>query len=217
MTNDDQLDRALERLLEERSPRAEVAGLSDEEQRMVRLAQLLRGSRGREMSPEFADRLHARLFPRRLVSRRTAFLSGLGALAAGVAAGFGIDRGLQGSPSTAEPAGTPLVGANGRWIQVASLADVPDGAIRPFTAGAVQGFLIRQGDSLRALSRICTHMGCALRVDPDGQSLECPCHGAEFDLQGRFLYGFGNYTQSLPPLPQIKTRVKGEAVEVFAV
>jgi Rieske Fe-S protein len=214
VNDDDQFERAIEKLLADRSPRSEVGGLSEDEQRMVRMAQLLRGSRGQELAPEFADRLQARLFPqRRRVSRRTAFLSGLGALAAGVLAGLGLDRALENGPSGRQE---PLVGANGRWYPVATLTELPDGTIRPFTAGAVQGFLIYRHGQLRALSRICTHMGCALRVNRAEQTFECPCHEAQFDLQGH-LHNPGEYGRTLPPLPAIMTRVKGETVEVFGV
>jgi nitrite reductase/ring-hydroxylating ferredoxin subunit len=211
MTDEDRFERAIEKLLADRSPRSEAAGLSGDEQRMVRMAQLLRGSRGGETAPEFAARLQARLFRHRLVSRRTAFLAGLGALAAGVVAGLGLDRVVQTAPSTPQE---PLVGANGRWYPVATLASLPDGAIRPFTAGAVQGFLIHRNGQLRALSRICTHMGCTLRANGAEGVLACPCHGAEFDLQGHFSNP-QEYGRTLPALPRILTRVRGETVEVF--
>jgi nitrite reductase/ring-hydroxylating ferredoxin subunit len=110
-----------------------------------------------------------------------------------------------------------LVGANGRWYPVASLADLPDGTIRPFTAGAVQGFLIHRNGQLQALSRICTHMGCTLQVNRAEQTFECPCRGAEFDLGGRLISGDEEYHRPLPPLPPIRTRVRGETVEVFGV
>lgn len=213
MSDEEPFERAIEKLLADRSPRSEVAGLSEEEQRMVRMAQLLRGSRGGEMAPQLVDRLYAHLFPRRRVSRRTAFVSGLGALAAGVLAGLGLDRAVQTSPSTPRE---PLVGANGHWYPVASLADLPDGAIRPFTAGAVQGFLIYRNGQVRALSRVCTHMGCVLRVNRSEGVFACPCHGAEFDFQGHF-HNPSEYGRSLPPLPSIRTRVTGETVEVFGV
>jgi cytochrome b6-f complex iron-sulfur subunit len=212
MNDEERFEQAIEKLLADRSPRSVVARLSPEEQRMVRVAQLLRGSRGQELAPEFADRLHTRLFPqKRLVSRRAAFLSGLGALAAGIVAGLGLDRAVQTAPSTSQE---PLVGANGRWYPVASLAGLPDGAIRPFTAGAIQGFLIHRNGELRALSRICTHMGCALQVNRAEQTFECPCHGAGFDLLGH-IHNLGEYGRTLPPLPPIMTRVQGETVEVF--
>jgi len=212
MNDEERFEQAIGKLLADRSPRSEAAGLSPEEQRMVRMAQLLRGSRGQAMVPEFTERLHARLFShQRRITRRAAFLSGLGALAAGVIAGVGLGRATEPAASSKRP---PLVGANGRWYPVASLADLPDGAIRPFTAGAVQGFLIYRDGQLQALSRICTHMGCTLRINRPEQTFECPCHGAEFDLQGH-IHNPWKYGRALPPLPPIMTRVKGGTVEVF--
>jgi nitrite reductase/ring-hydroxylating ferredoxin subunit len=164
------------------------------------------------MAPQFADRLHARLFSQKQrISRRAAFLSGLGALAAGVVAGLGLDRVVQTAPATPQE---PLVGADGRWYPVASLADLPDGAIHPFTAGAVQGFLMYRNGQLRALSRICTHVGCVLRVNREEGVFACPCHGAEFDLWGHF-HNPSKHGRALPPLPPIRTRIQGETVEVF--
>jgi hypothetical protein len=141
VSNEERFERATEKVLADRSPRREVETLSPEEQRMVRMAQLLRGSRIQEMAPDFTRRLHARLFPRRLVARRTAFLSGLGVLAAGMTAGIGVDRAVRIAPSTLQE---PLVGANGCSYPIATLADLPDRTIQPFTAGAVQGFLIQR-------------------------------------------------------------------------
>jgi nitrite reductase/ring-hydroxylating ferredoxin subunit len=211
MNDQGRFERAIEKLLTDRSPRSEVAGLSDEEQRMVRIAQLLRGSRRQVMDPEFTERLHARLFSPRGISRRGAVLSGLGALAAGLMTGLGLDRVMQNGPSIAEE---QLVGANGRWYPVANLADLPDGRIQPFTAGAVQGFLIHRRGRLWALSRICTHMGCTLRINQAEGVFACPCHGAEFDLQGT-IHNAQEYGRVLPTLPRIKTRVTGETVEVM--
>jgi hypothetical protein len=56
------LHRAIDTLLLDQSPRREAANLDREEQRLVRIAQLLRGSQGQSASPEFVDRLHGDLF-----------------------------------------------------------------------------------------------------------------------------------------------------------
>ena len=42
---------------------------------------------------------------------------------------------------------------------------------------------------MRALSSVCTHMGCTLAFRPDWQDLRCPCHGASFGLDGRLANG----------------------------
>jgi nitrite reductase/ring-hydroxylating ferredoxin subunit len=212
-------DDAIERLMADRSPRAEAGNLDTDEQRMVRMAQLLRGTRPGEIDPAFAADLHARLFERpRKVSRRTAFLSGVGALAAGLIAGIGIDRSTREPGSESALPHGPMVGSSGRWVAVAQVGDVPHGAVRAFSTGAVQGFLIHDRTGLRAVSRICTHMGCALNFSRSSQRLVCPCHGAEFDMQGRYAGDpYYPYPNGLPTLPALRVRVNGESVEVWGV
>lgn len=217
MSQDERWDRALEKIVADQSPRNEAAGLGEQEQRMLRMAQLIRGSAGQDIDPGFAERLHDRVFPQpKRVSRRTAFLSSLGALAAGLVAGIGVDRSTGGSPSGKQQ--MALVPANrGRWIPVATVADVPEGAVRAFTAGSVQGFVINRRGNLRALSRICTHMGCTLNFDQHEQAFVCPCHGAEFGMHGNVHYGPKGYHLQLPPLSEIEVRVNGQSVEVWSV
>ena len=43
-------------------------------------------------------------------------------------------------------------------------------------------FLVRQGNTFRCLSAICTHLGCT--VNRAGNGYHCPCHGSVFDEQG---------------------------------
>jgi cytochrome b6-f complex iron-sulfur subunit len=43
-------------------------------------------------------------------------------------------------------------------------------------------FLVRQGNTFRCLSAVCTHLGCT--VNRAGQGYHCPCHGSVFDDQG---------------------------------
>jgi len=216
MSDLERFHQALEQLLADQSPAPDLSALDEQEQRMIRMAQLLRGSTASVPRPEFITHLHDRLAPgrRRRVSRRGAVLSALGTLAAGIAAGFGVDHALHSSP-TALP--EPLVDGKGHWMPVANLADLPEGAIKAFTAGAVQGFLINRGGRVRALSRVCTHMGCLLRFSADEPAFVCPCHGAEFNLHGDLRYGPNKYGQTLPPLPSIEVRVKDQSIEVWAV
>ncbi|HLJ69048.1 MAG TPA: Rieske 2Fe-2S domain-containing protein [Chloroflexota bacterium] len=218
MSDEDRFDRALERLLADHSPRAEAAELSGEERDMLRMAQLIRGTRDQRPREEFVEGLHRRLFPRsRRVSRRAAFLSGIGALAAGLAGGLGLDQALRPAQSASSPPPTGWTAEivdpqRGKWFHVANVADVPEGAIMPFTAGAVSGFLMNTKGTIVARSRMCTHLGCALDFHHTGQKLVCPCHGAEFNLQGDML---PNYPTQLASLPEVWHRVNGERIEVF--
>jgi nitrite reductase/ring-hydroxylating ferredoxin subunit len=101
------------------------------------------------------------------------------------------------------PAGE-LALPSGKWIPVASLADLDAKGVLPVDAGAVPAFIIRDGDSVRAISRVCTHMGCLLRHDAPDPGFTCPCHGAWFDLHGNV---DSDYGLSLPQLPSVGVRV----------
>ncbi len=49
-------------------------------------------------------------------------------------------------------------------------------------------FLIADASGIYAVSAICTHAGCSVRLE-EGKSFGCPCHDSEFDLQGGVLQG----------------------------
>ncbi len=42
-------------------------------------------------------------------------------------------------------------------------------------------FLLRKGNSFRAVSAVCTHLGCTVNQSPDRKGFHCPCHGSQFD------------------------------------
>ena len=50
--------------------------------------------------------------------------------------------------------------------------------------------LALDGGGFAALSSICTHRGCT--VDIAGQGLACPCHGSQYDREGRVTRGPAN-------------------------
>jgi len=58
--------------------------------------------------------------------------------------------------------------------------DFPDGSVTFLEEERV--FVVRQGNTFRCLSAICTHLGCT--VNRTGQGYHCPCHGSVFDDQG---------------------------------
>lgn len=68
--------------------------------------------------------------------------------------------------------------------------------------------LLREGESVYALSLVCTHLGCSVTVTADG--LACPCHGSRFDRQGRVLQGPADR-----PLPRLATAELGGIIEVY--
>lgn len=133
--------------------------------------------------------------PRRRLSRR-GFVRGAVALAGGAGIAAALDAGAPRSLVTA---------GNARWYDVAAAGEVPPGAAKAFTAGGVEGYLLNRDGALRAVSGICTHMGC--RIAPDGGGFRCLCHGSRFDGAGRVVAGLAS-----SPLPQIDVRVEGGRV-----
>lgn len=98
------------------------------------------------------------------------------------------------------PAGMRTVTGIGEFVPVAKLEALPadgtplnvpvvveapmDGWTRhpPTTVGAV--FLRKQGESVRAFSTICPHLGCGIDFDGRVRKFACPCHESWFSLDG---------------------------------
>ena len=123
------------------------------------------------------------------LSRRQLLQAGLGA-AAGMAAGvIGVSLAAQGQRRATIGDDQPLVAGDGFWTDVARLDEVPPGTALRFSTAAFDGFVVNDGGTIRALSSVCTHMGCTLHFRPDWQDLRCPCHDASFGLDGRLANG----------------------------
>ncbi len=156
-------------------------------------------------------------------------------LGGGLVAGAGIAAGAVGAAilrpaggSTSFTGGTELVGDNGFWAPVAAVADVPPGSAIRFSTAAFDGFVVNDHGEIRALSAICTHMGCALHFRPEWQDLRCPCHPASFDFSGALANGSDRwrangayrgdaqaYPASLPALARPRVKVEGGQVLVW--
>ncbi len=163
------------------------------------------------------------------LSRRSVLQAGLGA-AAGLAAGV-VGITLRERPPDGGTIGGsdgPLVSGEGYWTEVARLADLPAGSAVRFSTAAFDGFVVNDGGEIRALSSVCSHMGCTLHFRPDWQDLRCPCHGASFDLAGRLANGrqawrgsgpsrgdASAYPVELPDLVRPRVKVDGERVLVW--
>lgn len=54
----------------------------------------------------------------------------------------------------------------------------------------IRVFLIRKGSAYRAVSAVCTHLGCTVnRGTGRAGGYHCPCHGSVFDEEGRVMSG----------------------------
>ena len=216
------LNRYIEDLLRSRRPRRFSA--SGDDSGVARTAITLRASRPGSGTPteEFVTALHKKLAAdldpppvRQRASPRRTFLRGATVAAGAAVAGGGIEHLLstQAPAASPQPAGT-LSPDHGNWHTVAASADLPDGTIRPFTAGPVTGFVERAGGRLRAVSGICTHQGCRLSLATQPARLMCPCHGAVFALDGAVLSH--HLPLALAPLPRLAVRETAGSVQVYA-
>jgi nitrite reductase/ring-hydroxylating ferredoxin subunit len=224
----DRLNRFIDALQQGKRPDRNLAS-TPEEVEELRFAARLAGSRPGydEPDPAFLADLRARLRvneaakPRRV--SRGGLLRAAGLWAAGLASGVGIDWTVRrlGAAAAMSPAPTPTPGpaANpalpaGKWFAVGPLSQIADQSVLAFDAGAIPAFVIREGDTVRAMSRVCTHMACILHFDPAVRQIDCPCHGANFDLHGHAdpIY---NAINNLPPLPPVEVRVVQGTVYVM--
>jgi nitrite reductase/ring-hydroxylating ferredoxin subunit len=214
----DRLNRFIDALQADRRPERGQAS-TPEELEELRMAGAIMGSRSERAEPdlEFLDslrtRLHLAVRPGSRLSR-AGLLRAAGFWAAGLASGLGVAWGIrtrQAVPIVPIPATEAALPA-GKWFAAGLLADIGPKEVVSFDAGAVPTFLIRDGNSVKALSRVCTHMACLLHYQSEDTEFECPCHGATFDLNGRINTMYG---MSLPPLPPVDVRIVNGIVYVL--
>jgi nitrite reductase/ring-hydroxylating ferredoxin subunit len=187
-----------------RGRRLRLRAGDEEEKAAITAAARLAGARQgpQRMHPAFRKQLERALqqAPREgWVTRRAALVAGFG-LAAGVAGGALLGRETE--PAAAKNPGGPIDPAQGRWIDVAAMTDLNEGQGKLVAAGGVRAFVFRNGDSVSAVSSICSHLPCELWWDHGTSHLACPCHPAAFKPDGTPGDGY-----SLPALNTVHVRV----------
>jgi glycine/D-amino acid oxidase-like deaminating enzyme/nitrite reductase/ring-hydroxylating ferredoxin subunit len=106
-------------------------------------------------------------------------------------------------------AGTRLAGDRLLARQVRSLDDIPDGQGGIIEQDGEQVAVIREGAGIaRALSAVCTHLGCIVGWNTIDRTWDCPCHGSRFDAEGRVISG-----PAIAPLEQKQAKSRPETSE----
>ncbi len=75
------------------------------------------------------------------------------------------------------------------WVAVADTREVPAGSSKGFAYGKTPGVIVNDGGEMRAFSLHCSHFGCVVNWLPDRKVFSCPCHGGEFNANGRAVGG----------------------------
>jgi cytochrome b6-f complex iron-sulfur subunit len=70
-------------------------------------------------------------------------------------------------------------------FEMGDLADFPPGSRT--VRMDVPAVIYNEDAKISAYHLICTHLGC--RVEEDGVNFGCPCHGSQFDRDGKVLHG----------------------------
>ncbi len=109
-------------------------------------------------------------------------------------------------------------GSTDAWIPLGKLDSFVVGTPTPasFTRSTVNGwektvnsygvFVLRTSETdTLVLSNKCTHLGCHVNWNTDKQEYICPCHDAQFGLEGQVLGG---------PPPRPMDRYSGDQVKV---
>ena len=197
---ENRVDRIVNNLLHGRRLKLR-AGDAEEKEAITVAARLATARQGpQRMHPSFRRRLAEKLqsAPQETwLTRRAALVAGLG-VAAGALAGGVIGRTLEPAQQTAVGSGQPVNPKPGRWVDVGALVDFSEHQGKRVSAGAVGAFVFRSGDSVSAVSSICSHLPCELWWDGGDSVLVCPCHPVTFNPDGA-------PTSKAYPLPALNT------------
>jgi cytochrome b6-f complex iron-sulfur subunit len=219
----DRVARFVDDLLRGRRPRRFEAS-PEEAEAMTTAAGLAAARVGSDLPDKAAlDRIHRRLSAaldespagEGRLSRR-AWLQTAGAAAAALVVGVALDEVVKQRQESGAggPAGT-LMPDNGAWRPVAALSQIPPGHAMTVSTASLDAVIINDGESISAVSGVCTHLGCKLQPDDANRKLNCPCHQTAFAWTGKVLY----YRLKSAPasLPRIPSRVNDGQVELYIV
>ena len=75
-------------------------------------------------------------------------------------------------------------------INVGKMEDIPQNGAKIIKFNKKAVILVRnEHNQIRALSAVCTHLGCIVEYKPDQRNFKCNCHGSVFDLSGKNIAG----------------------------
>lgn len=95
------------------------------------------------------------------------------------------------------------------FVQVARIGDIAPGGVKYVDVDGEKIAVCHVGGRFYAVAGICTHDGGSLdQGQVDGYEIECPRHGARFDVRS----GAVKRLPAVMPLPTYELRVEGDAI-----
>ena len=100
------------------------------------------------------------------------------------------------------------------WVKVGPAGSVPEGEVTAFGVGERQVAVANVEGDLHAFDDVCTHLQCSLAEgELDGTTIECPCHGSQFDVtSGEAIGG-----PAVDPVDVFETKVEDGELKVLVL
>ena len=97
------------------------------------------------------------------------------------------------------------------FVKVAATAELPSGQLMLVEVEDERIVLANVDGQYYALTDVCTHAECPLSDgELDGEVLECPCHGSQFDVRTGAVVG----PPADEPLTRYTVRIEGDDILV---
>ena len=97
----------------------------------------------------------------------------------------------------------------GTRVDVAATQDLPVGKGEVYSVNNKPVLVIHTPDGYKALSAICTHLGCIVFWNEQREVIACPCHEAYFSTNGAVISG-----PPTSPLEEYRVQVEGGQIYV---
>lgn len=100
---------------------------------------------------------------------------------------------------------------SGNWIEVARVDEIPEGEARVYEIDGERIAVCNAGGEIFAIDDLCTHDDGPLGEGRlDGHCIECPRHGARFDIRT----GAATRMPAVAPVGTFEVKVEGGAIFV---
>lgn len=80
-------------------------------------------------------------------------------------------------------------GPNSELEEVGKVDDIPVWGSKKIIVGGSAILVMRTPGEFKAVSAICTHLGCLVDWNEQKKQIICPCHAGTFDIDGQHISG----------------------------
>lgn len=95
-------------------------------------------------------------------------------------------------------------------IAIAKTPDIPAAGVKRVKFNRKPVYLFRNAEGqVKALSGVCTHLGCVVEYAAEQNNFHCNCHGSVFGLDGKNLSG-----PAPRPLESFRVELKGDDITI---